>query len=61
MTTFNSGDTSEVAELGEIMDMLKQAEEVSLQVEVVWSFGNERASGHDVAQACVNALYEWDI
>ena len=52
---------SSVAELGHVVDMLTTAEAAGLEPEVVWSFGNERASGHEVEQAVENALYEWDI
>lgn len=44
-----------------VLEMLKEARKYHLEVEVVYSFGNERASGVPIEQACANALYEWDI
>lgn len=41
--------------------MVAAAERERLLIEVIWSFGQETASGIPFTQACVNALSEWDI
>lgn len=48
-------------EMVDICDMLTAAEEYGLIAEVVWSFGNDRAGGSSVAEACEFALSEWDL
>ena len=54
-------------ELLAISDMLIHAKNYNLEVECVWSALNEIAkiaknkNTIDIAQACANALAEWDI
>lgn len=54
-------DDSTAKNMDSIAGMITQATKHGLLVEVVWSFGNERASGSDTVNASNNALYEWDI
>lgn len=49
------------AELAVISCMLDKAMPFGLITEVIWSFGQARASGHDVGQAAAFALAEWDL
>lgn len=41
--------------------MIIQAEKHSLQVEVIWSYGNSRNAGASVEEATNYALADWDI
>lgn len=50
-----------VHDIDVVLDMLKEAEKFGMEVEVIYSFGNERQSGEDCYSAAIHALYEWDI
>lgn len=49
------------AEYKSINKMIDKAQEQGLLVEVIYSFGISMKEGEDVHDACVQALYEWDI
>lgn len=54
-------DREEIDELEAVDRMVKRAEEQGMLVEVISTFGSERASGATVQEAAFSALYEWDI
>jgi len=47
-------------ELDAINNMMDRAIEVGMQVEVIYTFGERRAAGDDIIEACRCALHEWD-
>lgn len=54
-------DREEIDDLQAVDRMVKRAAEEGMLVEVVTTFGGERAFGATVQEAAFSALYEWDI
>lgn len=53
--------STSMQEVEAIQAMLNAAEAHGLTAEAVWSFGNSRANGSEVADAASYALTEWDL